>query len=196
MFLVVVVCAFAVALTQFAVSATEPKFAIQALAEKKIDRLPAGPLYWRVETYPTLSAAEAATGPTTLVAEADGKVWLFTLGPKGNAGPGATKVAEIGPVPEIRAPEYLLRINRASGPPGAKTPPHTHPGSESFYVLGGQLSQKTTNGSIHLNADQGMTGQEPGTVMQVSSSGTSDLTALVMFVVDATKPFSTPGKFS
>lgn len=43
MFLVVVVCAFPVALTQFAVSATEPKFAIQALAEKKIDRLPAGP---------------------------------------------------------------------------------------------------------------------------------------------------------
>ena len=32
--------------------------------------------------------------------------------------------------------------------------------------------------------------------MQVSSSGTTDLTALVMFVVDATKPFSTPGKFN
>jgi hypothetical protein len=28
--------------------------------------------------------------------------------------------------------------------------------------------------------------------MEVSSSGTSDLNALVMFVVDATKPFSTP----
>jgi hypothetical protein len=28
--------------------------------------------------------------------------------------------------------------------------------------------------------------------MEVSSSGTSDLNALVMFVVDATKPFSSP----
>jgi hypothetical protein len=28
--------------------------------------------------------------------------------------------------------------------------------------------------------------------MEVFSSGTSDLTALVMFVVDANKPFSTP----
>lgn len=100
--------------------------------------------------------------------------------------------AEIGPVPEIRAPEYLLRINRASGPPGAKTPPHTHPGSESFYVLGGQLSQRTTNGTIHLDPGQGMTGREPGIVMQVSSSGTSNLTALVMVVVDKTKPFSRP----
>jgi hypothetical protein len=28
--------------------------------------------------------------------------------------------------------------------------------------------------------------------MEVSSSGTTDLNALVMFVVDATKPFSSP----
>ena len=28
--------------------------------------------------------------------------------------------------------------------------------------------------------------------MQVSSSGTTDLLALVMFVVDATKPYSSP----
>jgi hypothetical protein len=31
--------------------------------------------------------------------------------------------------------------------------------------------------------------------MEVSSSGTSDLNALVMFVVDATKPFSFPAEF-
>jgi hypothetical protein len=31
--------------------------------------------------------------------------------------------------------------------------------------------------------------------MQVFNSVTSDLNALVMFVVDATKPFSSPAKF-
>jgi hypothetical protein len=31
--------------------------------------------------------------------------------------------------------------------------------------------------------------------MQVSSSGSTDLHALVMFVVDATKPFSSPAAF-
>jgi hypothetical protein len=31
--------------------------------------------------------------------------------------------------------------------------------------------------------------------MQVSSSGSTDLHALVMFVVDAAKPFSSPAKF-
>jgi hypothetical protein len=31
--------------------------------------------------------------------------------------------------------------------------------------------------------------------MEVSSTGTSDLSALVMFLADATKPFSVPARF-
>jgi hypothetical protein len=179
-----------------AMAQTTPKFVIKTLAEKKVDRLPEGPLYWHVATFSNLAAAQAATGPTSLAAEADGKSWLFSLGHKSSAPPrGATEVAEIGPVPAISSPEYLLRINRASGPPGAMTAEHTHPGSESFYVLTGQLSQRTPNGVAHIDPDKGMSGRAPGIVMQVSSSGTTDLTALVMFVVDATKPFSAPGKF-
>jgi hypothetical protein len=41
-----------------------------------------------------------------------------------------------------------------------------------------------------ITAGQSMAGHPPDTPMQVSSSGTNDLTALVMFVNDATKPFS------
>jgi hypothetical protein len=41
-------------------------------------------------------------------------------------------------------------------------------------------------------AGQSMPGHGPGMPMEVSSSGISDLTALVMFLVDATKPFSSP----
>ena len=52
-----------------------------------------------------------------LAAEIAGKVWLFTLGPKGGATPGGSKVAEIGPVPPITAHEYLLRVNHGYGPP-------------------------------------------------------------------------------
>ena len=44
----------------------------------------------------------------------------------------------------------------------------------------------------HIDAGQSMPGHGPGMPMEVSSSGTSDLNALVMFVVDATKPFSSP----
>lgn len=173
----------------------QPKFDIKPVAEKKVKELPAGPLYWRLENFPTLAQAEAAAGAMSLAAEVAGKVWLFTLGPKGGSTAGGSKVVEIGPVPPITATEYLLRINNTGGPPGVKTPVHSHPGSEAFYVLSGRLGQKTPNGVQHVEVGHYVPGHGPDTTMEVFSSGTTDLNALVMFVVDATKPFSSPAKF-
>lgn len=175
--------------------ATAQKFEIKPVAEKRLKQLPPGPLYWRVENFATLVQAEAAAGSTSLAAEAAGKIWLFTLGPKGGATRGGSKVVEIGPVPPISAPEYLLRVNRAGGPPGAKTSVHTHPGSEAFYVLAGRVGQKTPHGVSHAEAGQSMNGHGADMPMEVFSSGASDLDQLVMFVVDATRPFSSPAKF-
>jgi quercetin dioxygenase-like cupin family protein len=173
-------------------SAQAQKLDITPMTEKKVSQLPPGPLFWRVDTFPTFAQAQAVAGPTALAAEVGGKAWLFTLGPRGGSSPGGSKAAEIGPVPSITAPEYLLRVVRSGGPPGAKTPVHTHPGSETFYVLSGELTQKTPDGVHHVSAGQSMLGHPANTPMQVSSSGTGDLSALVMFVNDATKPFSSP----
>ena len=175
-------------------TAAAQNLVVTPVVEKKLTQLPAGPLFWRVENFPTLAQAQAAAGPTALAAEVAGKVWLFTLGPKGGATPGGNKVAEIGPVPPIAAPEYLLRINHAGGPPGAKTPVHTHPGSEAFYVLAGRLGQRTPHGVSYAEAGQSMNGHGPDMAMEVFSAGTNDLDQLVMFVVDATRPFSSPAK--
>ena len=172
----------------------QQKFVINNVAEKKLEQLPAGPLFWRLENFPTLAQAQAAAGQTSLAAEVSGKVWLFTLGPKGGTTPGGTRVTEIGPVPPISAPEYLLRINHAGGPPGAKTPVHTHPGSETFYVLAGRLGQRTPHGVSYAEAGQSMNGHGADVAMEVFSAGTNDLDQLVMFVVDATRPFSSPAK--
>lgn len=180
-----------------AAAAEQGKFVVSPVVEKKLHELPQGPLYWRVENFPSLDDAQraAAAGPTSLAASISGKVWLFTLGPQGGATPGGAKVAEIGPVPVFAAPEYMLRINHAGGPPGAKTRVHSHPGSESFYVLAGQLSQKTPHGTNHADAGQAMVGHGPNMPMEVSSSGTTELDQLVMFLLDATKPASAPAKF-
>ena len=97
-------------------------------------------------------------------------------------------------MPEITAPEYLLRINHGYGPPGAETPVHMHPGSEAFYVIAGRLGQRTPHGVANAEPGQTMNGHPPGMAMQVFNSGTTDLDALIMFVVDATKPFSVPAK--
>jgi hypothetical protein len=40
-----------------------------------------------------------------------------------------------------------------------------------------------------------MNGHPAGTAMEVFNSGSTELDALIMFVVDATKPFSVPAKF-
>ena len=71
---------------------------------------------------------------------------------------------------------------------------HSHPGSEAFYVVAGQLGQKTPEGVVHVDAGHSMNGHAPNMPMQVFNSGTTDLTALIMFVVDADKPFSKPVK--
>ena len=101
-------------------AASAQKFVIKPVAEKKLNVLPVGPWYWQLENFPTLALAKAAEGPLSLAAEISGKVWLFTLGPKGAPTHGGTKVTEIGPIPPVAASEYLLRINHASGPPGAR----------------------------------------------------------------------------
>jgi len=168
---------------------------IKTLAEKKVAALPAGPLFWRIENFATLTQARAAAGPMGLAAEAGGKVWLFTLGSAGGSSPGGTKVAEFGPLPPVVATEYLLRINETTGVPSSMTPVHTHPGPEAFYVLAGEQTQRTPRGATRLGVGQYMAGHGADTPMQVSSSGSTDLHMLVMFVLDATKPFSSPAKF-
>jgi quercetin dioxygenase-like cupin family protein len=189
-------------------AAAQQKYVVEPIAEMKVKQLPAGELFWRVESFPSLEAAKTAApryrwnpdtvsydGLPSLSAEVAGKAWLFTLGPKAGSTAGATKVAEIGPVPPLIAPEYLLRINYGHGPPGSTTPVHQHPGSETFYVLAGRLGQRTPAGEMNVGAGHAMNGHPAGTTMQVFNSGTTELAALIMFVADATKPFSVPARF-
>lgn len=185
------------------------KYVVAPVAQKKIARLPEGPLYWRVESFPNLAEAKAAVGPdgwnpaavryettTALIAEVAGQVYVATLGAQGASTPGGTKLAEIGPLPSISAPEYLLRLNYGSGPPGAATPVHSHPGSESFYVISGRLGQKTQRGVGYVDAGHWMNGHAADTTMEVFNAGDTDLKTLIMFVVDAAEPFSVPRKFA
>ncbi|HKX19379.1 MAG TPA: cupin domain-containing protein [bacterium] len=170
---------------------------IKVLAEKRLATLPAGrpKLYWRLENFPSLGQAQAAAGPTGLAVESAGKDWLFTLGNKGGASLGGTKIAEIGPLPSVTASEYLLRINEPSGPLGSTTIVHTHPGVEALYTVAGELCLRTLDGTERIPAGRGVAGPPGGLPTQVSSCGSSDLRGFVMFVVDAKKPFSTPSVF-
>jgi len=174
-------------------SAAEPLL-IKALAEKKVAELPAGKLVWTIETFDSDVSARAVAGPWSLVVQSDGKVWMFSLGDDTTASPGGVKVAQVGPIARISAKSYVLRINDVSGPPGSVTPVHSHPGSEAFFVLSGEQSIRGTSEVLKVAAGHTEPGQGAERAMEVSSSGTTDLHALVMFVVDADKPFSSPAK--
>lgn len=191
--------AFPIALMSCAPAATlpseQPRFALETLAERRLEELPAGPLYWRIERFASLTEAQAAAGATSMAADVSGEAWLFTLGVAGEATAGATRVAEIGPVPSFAADAYVLRVNRAGGAPGAETEAHSHPGVEAFYVLSGELTQRTPHGVVRVEAGQSMNGHAPGTTMQLASTGAAELDQIVLFVVDAAQPFSSPAAF-
>jgi hypothetical protein len=67
--------------------------------------------------------------------------------------------------------------------------------SEAFYVVAGRLSQRTPQGVMNVEAGHSMNGHSAGMTVGVFNSGPTELAALIMFVVDATKPFSVPAKF-
>lgn len=184
-------CAFALVL-HASPALAQQTLVVKPLAERKVVDLPTGTLFWRIENYPSRDAAQAAAGAWSLVAESTGKVLLFTLGPAGGSSVGGSKVAEVGPIARVVADQYLLRINEASGPPGSLTPIHSHPGSEAFFVLTGEQSIRGAHGTMVVRAGQPEAGHGADMAMQVSSSGSTDLRSLVMFVVDAAKPFSSP----
>src|SRR4051812_7028303 len=153
-----------------AAPAQQSSIVSKPVAEKKVAELPKGPLFWRVEKFPGKAEAQAGSGSHGLVVEAFDNVWLFTLGQQGQASPGAHKVADIGPLPEATAPQYLLRVNEGSGAPGSTTSVHTHPGSEAYYVLEGEASQKTPHGVSRITAGQSLAGLGADTVMQFLNS--------------------------
>ena len=89
---------------------------------------------------------------------------------------GGLKVAEIGPLPPLAAPRYLLRGNEASGPPGSRSPAYSHPGVEAAYVLAGEQTFRMPGGVERVQAGKGAASPAADTPMQVSSSGSEACT--------------------
>jgi len=101
--------------------------------------------------------------------------------------------AAVGPytlVAESAGKVWLFTL----GPPGSTASAHTHPGFEAFYVLAGEQSIRSPRGVTRVRVGRPEAGPGADVPMQVSSSGSTDLRSLAMFVVDATRPFASPAK--
>jgi hypothetical protein len=167
----------------------------RTIAEKIVDALPSEPLYWSVNSFGTLDQAKKAAGAYSLAAESDGKAWLFTLGPKAGSSNGGTAVVDAGPITPPKASRFLLRISESITTPGRVTPIHTHPGSEAFYLLKGEVEYKTTNRIYKVSAGNASPGPPPDTPMQATTTGSVNAHNLIMFILDADKPAQAPSHF-
>ena len=164
----------------------------KTLGEKPIAQLPTGTLTYRLDTFLTLAAAQAAAGPLGVAAEASGKAWLLTLGPQGGTSTGGTLVTELGPLVIPSATAYTLRLQQRVSQPGCEGDAHTHPGAEAWYLLAGEQTISSNAGQARLVAGQGLVGPAPGTPMQLAYTGTAMTDALTFLILDSAQPASTP----
>src|SRR6187401_1189538 len=82
-------------------------------------------VYWRLQKFPTLSAANAARGPRGLVVVEDDQVWLSTFGERDGGPAGGDAVTVIGPLHLPPAKTYDVVLSYAVMRPGDRTPVHT-----------------------------------------------------------------------
>lgn len=162
------------------------------LALQRFKDLPQGVLFLRLEIFPTATAAHDAATSASAVVDWAGKIWLFTLGPKGVRSSAGMLVAEIGPVPDVpRAETYVLDVNEATFGPEMRLQVaqqvHMHPGPEIFYLLAGEQCLETPNGPTSVRAGEGMVAPA-NTPMQLNIMGPSKRDAFFVVIHDAMKP--------
>jgi quercetin dioxygenase-like cupin family protein len=164
------------------------------LARRTVQELPRGPLFWYLVAFPTRAAAEAAAGPTSVVADAEGRSWVFTIAPDDGGPWRGELVAQVGPLELPRMKAYTIEVAVAVLPPGSQSRVHTHAGPEAWYMLAGEQCLETPSGARRASAGQSMT-QAGYTPMQLVVTGTVMRHALVVVVHDAEKGWGSPSNW-
>lgn len=116
------------------------------LARQQISRLPDGKVYWHIDRFLSADLARKAGLPTSTVVAAFNATWLFTLSGASWRAKGGERVAEIGPLPIARAPQYQAEYLRSIFAPGTTAPLHVHSGPEAFYAIDGDTCLETPAG--------------------------------------------------
>ena len=152
---------------------------------------PATPLFWHLDAYPTRTAAEAARRERGTVAEAHGRVWLFTVAGAEWRPEGGQRVARVGPLPLTPGRTYAAHYLDGVVPPGARTPAHRHAGPEAWYVLEGTNCLETPDGVRTAGPGESLIVPE-GPPMVLTGVGATVRRTLTLVVHDAAQPWTIP----
>jgi quercetin dioxygenase-like cupin family protein len=161
------------------------------LAQRTVQELPRGPLFWYLVAFRTRAAAKAAAGPTSVMADAEGRSWVFTIAPDDGGPWRGELVAQVGPLEIPRMKAYTIEVALAVLPPGSRSRVHTHAGPEAWYMLAGEQCLETPLGARRAGAGQSMT-QAGYTPMQLVVTGNVVRHALVVVVHDADTGWGSP----
>jgi len=113
------------------------------VASKELGKLAGTAVYWTLDAYPTVEAAQSAKTENGEVVQALGKIWLFTVGEKLKAPVQGSRMSEIGPLPVKAGEEYTAQYMEAILAPGSVSRTHVHSGPEAFYTESGQSCLET-----------------------------------------------------
>jgi quercetin dioxygenase-like cupin family protein len=156
---------------------------------EQLGAAPATPLFWHLDSYATRAAAETARRGRGTVAEAHGRVWLFTIADAEWRPEGGQRVARVGPLPLTPGRSYAAHYIEGVVPPNALTPVHRHPGPEVWYILEGTNCLETPDGVRTVGAGESLIVPE-GPPMALTGVGTTMRRTLALVVHDAAQPWT------
>lgn len=159
------------------------------LATQQIGTAPATPLYWHLDVFPTRSAADAARPEHGVVAEAHGRVWLFTIAEEGWRPTNGERIARVGPLPVTAGRAYAAHYIEGVVPPGARTPVHRHAGPEAWYVLEGTQCLETPDGFHVVRAGESFVVREGPPMLLIGVAPTVRRT-LALVLHDPAQPWT------
>ncbi len=162
-------------------------------ARQSLGPLPANAvLYWHIDSFPTLAAAEAARSGRATAVSSLGTAWLFTLADSAWHSTAGHHVAIIGPVPVVTADSLAAVYMEGVFEPGMKTVVHRHAGAEAWYTLAGAQCLETPHGKLVQRAGEPGMIVPAGVPMMLVGTGSTVRRSLVLILQDASQPRSTP----
>jgi hypothetical protein len=96
-----------------------------------VGAMPSDSVFWHLDSYPSLTAANAAKGRGGTVVESPGRFWLFTIAERGWRSSSGEHVADVGPLPVRHGVSYSATYMEAIFTPGMTSSTHTHSGPEA-----------------------------------------------------------------
>jgi quercetin dioxygenase-like cupin family protein len=159
-------------------------------AQEILSRLPEVPVYWHIDAFPSRAAAEAAKGANGTVVESLGRIWLFTIAGADWRPSGGNAMANIGPLPLVKADQITATYMEGVFQPGMSSEIHRHPGTETWYTLEGEMCVETPEGSQVQRAGGPNVIVPAGLPMELIGIGSSVRRSLVLILQDASQPRS------